>query len=156
MDVIKIPQGIRRYRAAALVVLVGVFLMALPRREEKPPELPVRAESRDLSRSLSAALSRMEGAGQVEVLLTEAEGERTVYEQDQDRSGEDFRSSTVLISGTGREEEGLIRQVNPPRYLGAVVLSQGAQSAAVRLALSEAVSKATGLSFDRITVLKMK
>ena len=156
MDLMKIPQGIRRYRAAALVVLAGIFLMALPKREEKPPDPPARAESRDLSRSLSEALSRMEGAGEVQVLLTEAEGEKTVYEQNQDRSGEDFRSSTVLISGTGREEEGLVRQVNPPRYLGAVILSQGAGSAAVRLALSEAVSKVTGLSFDRITVLKMK
>ena len=156
MDLIKLPQGLRRYRAAALVVLVGIFLMALPGRGEKPPEPPTQAESRDLSQSLSEVLSRMEGAGEVQVLLTEAEGEKRIYEQDQDRNGEDFRSTTVLISGTGREEAGLLRQIDPPRYLGAVILSQGAGSSAVRLALSEAVSKATGLSFDRITVLKMK
>ena len=156
MDLIKLPQGLRRYRAAALVVLVGIFLMALPGRREKPPEPPPQAESRDLSQSLSEVLSRMEGAGEVQVLLTEAEGEKRIYEQDQDRSGENLRSTTVLISGTGREEEGLLRQIDPPRYLGAVILSQGAGSSAVRLALMEAVSKATGLSFDRITVLKMK
>ena len=156
MDLIKLPQGLRRYRAAALVVLAGIFLMALPGREPKPPAAEPKAESRDLSQSLSEVLSRMEGAGEVQVLLTEAEGEKRIYEQDQDRSGENFRSNTVLISGAGREEEGLLRQVNPPRYLGAVVLSQGAGSSAVRLALMEAVSRATGLSFDRITVLKMK
>jgi hypothetical protein len=41
-------------------------------------------------------------------------------------------------------------------YQGAVVLCQGAADAAVRLAVVEAVSKATGLGADKICVLKMK
>ena len=61
-----------------------------------------------------------------------------------------------MVTGSDRSEKGLVRQINPPEYLGAVVLCQGADNAAVKLAIVEAVSKATGLSTDRITVLKMK
>ena len=55
-----------------------------------------------------------------------------------------------------RADPGLVRQVNPPEYLGAVVLCQGADNPSVKLSIVEAVSKATGLTTDRITVLKMK
>jgi len=41
-------------------------------------------------------------------------------------------------------------------YRGAVVVCQGGDNASVRLAVVEAVSNATGLTSDRITVLKMK
>ena len=63
---------------------------------------------------------------------------------------------TVIITGSDRSQQGLICQQIPPQYLGAVIVCQGADKAAVRLALVEAVSDATGLSTDAITVLKMK
>ena len=55
-----------------------------------------------------------------------------------------------------RKQTGLVQQVNPPTYLGAVIVCQGADSASVRLAIVEAVGSVTGLSTDKITVLKMK
>ena len=62
----------------------------------------------------------------------------------------------MIVSDSARAESGLVQQILPPTYQGAVILCQGADSAAVRLALIEAVSNATGLSSDRISVLKMK
>ena len=99
------------------------------------------------------------GAGKVSVLLTQSAGEETVYQIDEEVSGsgsDNSRRQTVLVSGTGREETGLIRQVRAPTYLGAVVVCQGADNASVRLAVVEAVKSATGLTADRISVLKMK
>ena len=55
-----------------------------------------------------------------------------------------------------RNERGLVIRTDPPKYLGAVVLCQGADSSVVRLAVIDAVSKVTGLGTDRICVLKMK
>jgi stage III sporulation protein AG len=65
-------------------------------------------------------------------------------------------SDTVIITDSSRNESGLIRQVNPPVYLGAIVLCQGGDRPSVRLAIVDAVSKVTGLGADRISVLKMK
>jgi len=66
------------------------------------------------------------------------------------------RITTITVTGTNRNEEGLIKQINPPTYLGAIIICQGADSASVRLAIVDAVSKLTGLGADSIAVLKMK
>lgn len=117
-------------------------------------------ETEDLQQKLSNLLSQMAGAGRVKVLLTEATGEQIFYQEDRDTSAGDqsqtTRTDTVIVTDGTHSQEGLIRQVNPPTYLGAVVLCQGADQPSVRLAITEAVANATGLGYHKITVLKMK
>ena len=96
----------------------------------------------------------------MKVLLTEAAGAETVYQTNEDRSSsadsESVRVETVITTDSGREETGLVRTVTPPIYLGAIIVCQGGDSASVKLSVVEAVSNVTGISTDRITVLKMK
>lgn len=103
---------------------------------------------------LSQLLSQIKGAGKVRLLLTEAAGEKTIYQTD--RTGQDQQSDTVIITGADRGQQGMVQQIIPPEYRGAVVVCQGADDPSVRFAIVEAVSNATGLSTDRISVLKMK
>lgn len=162
----KALEFVKKYRYVALVLLVGLILMLLP-TEEKPAEADVQSvplvqpeASIDLQTSLGNILSMIDGAGKVQVLLTEASGQRTLYQTDEDvTAGEntsDIRRETVIVTDNGRNEMGLVQQIDPPVYQGAIVLCQGADSAAVRLAIVEAVSNATGLSSNKISVLKMK
>ena len=146
---------VRKYRYVLLVVLAGLFLMALPdgKNAKAAPE-PAAAETeprQDLQTELEEILSQIQGAGRVRVLLTQREGERTVYQTDEDSASSGVRSDTVLLNGSDRSQTGLVRQVNPPTYV-----CQGADSASVRLAIVSAVGSVTGLSTDKITVLKMK
>ena len=94
------------------------------------------------------------------MLLTDLLKNIKVYQTNDDVSVSDGNSttqiSTVLITGADREEYGLVRQVNPPVYKGAVVVCQGADDPKVQLAIVDAVSTVTGLGADRISVLKMK
>lgn len=151
---------LKKYKFMILVLLVGMVLMMWPDAGETK-EVPTPA-TRELSlqESLEKILEKISGAGQVSVLLTQSAGEETIYQTDENSSVQDSASSTqrqtVLVSGSGREEIGLIKKVKAPTYLGAVVVCQGADNASVRLAVVEAVRSATGLSSDRITVLKMK
>lgn len=153
---------IQKYWYAAVILLLGIFLMLIPSEDKTDSEavsqtLTETESSENLERSLSRILSKMEGAGEVEVLLTLSQGESSVFQMDESSSGgTDIRREAVVISGSDRAETGLLRQVNPPVYKGAVVLCQGADSAAVRLAVIQAVANATGLSTDKISVLKMK
>lgn len=151
---------VRKYRYVLLVVLAGLFLMALPDGENtKAAPEPAAAETeprQDLQTGLEEILSQIQGAGRVRVLLTQREGEQTVYQTDEDSTSSGIRSDTVLLNGSDRSQTGLVQQVNPPTYLGAVIVCQGADSASVRLAIVEAVGSVTGLSTDKITVLKMK
>lgn len=162
MDWVKLKssgmEAVKKYRYVLLVVLAGILLMALPERkeEQEKPEKTVEASQPCLQESLSDILSQIAGAGKVKVLLTEAAGEQTIYQTDENYAGSDIRRQTVLVTNVSREEAGLVKQVNPPTYQGAIVLCQGADSASVRLSIVEAVSNATGLSTDKISVLKMK
>ena len=61
-----------------------------------------------------------------------------------------------MITGQNKQETGLVRQVIPPTYMGVVVVCEGADNPSLKLAIVDAVSKATGLGADRISVLKMK
>lgn len=148
----------QKYRYALLVVLLGLGLMLIPGRDQPVavPQQETASQSVSLSEEMEQILSSIQDAGRVKVLLTLEKGEETVYQTDEDRDGESVRLDTVLITDADRNQQGLIRQVNPAKYLGAVILCQGADSAAVRLAIVEAVAKLTGLGTDRISVLKMK
>lgn len=162
------PQFLAKYKHVLLILLVGIGLMLLPsggkssaQEQPTPTAAPEQIQqTQTLQEQLSSFLSRMEGAGRVEVLLTLATGEETLYQTDSDRTtadrSETDRQDTVIVSDSGRNEAGLVCQVNPPTYLGAVVLCQGADNSAVRLAITQAVANATGLGTHKITILKMK
>lgn len=160
----KVTEFVSKYRYVLLVLLIGLVFMLIPGRGTEEDAEPNQIQSTvqpqtDMTQELTDLLSQLKGAGKVKVMLTIAAGETTVYKQDEDiTSGENgsIHRDTVIITDSDRGQNGLIEQVNPPRYLGAVIICEGADLAAVRLSIIEAVSKVTGLGTDRISVLKMK
>jgi stage III sporulation protein AG len=157
----RIYSFIKQNKYVLVIAVIGVLLL-LPETEGKVEAVVHEPEAPTLSieQQLSKLLSTMDGAGKVEVLLTQAVGEEIVYQKDMNESishnGTDSEVSTVIVSGSDRSETGLICKVNPPIYLGAVILCQGGNDPSVRLAIVEAVSRATGLGADKISVLKME
>lgn len=150
-----------KYKYPILVALVGLGLMLLPSEQElTEPVEPPRAVECSLEERLEALLGRIEGAGQVSVLLTEKEGSQTLYQTDSqtdaDESGSRRTDDTVLIEDENRTESGLVRQTLGPVYRGAMILCQGADDPSVKLAVVEAVRCVTGLGADQISVQKMK
>lgn len=149
----------KRYWYVLIVFLAGLLLMAIPADTEETEE-PIQqtvVEQPDLQQELELILSQIQGAGKVRVLLSESYGSRTVYQTDDILSSDgNSNSQTVVITDADRNQYGLVHRVDPPVYLGAVVVCQGGDSATVRLAVVEAVASVTGLGADKITVLKMK
>lgn len=146
---------ITKYRYVFFLLLAGILLLLLPDDTAEPVPVPEEAPvQQELQLQLEEILQEISGVGKVRVLLTEAAGGDTIYQVDTDRnqSGVD----TVIVMNSQREELGLIKQIIPPVYRGAVVVCQGAEQAGVRLAVVEAVKSVTGLTSDCITVLKMK
>lgn len=160
----KITDLFLKYRFVILVLVIGLVFMLLPSGSRSTAKNTDQAtevsEQEPLADRLSEVLSKVQGAGQVTVLLTEGEGAQTVYQTDTDISTRENdsteRRTTVTVDDSQRNQMGLVQQVNPPRYLGAVVLCEGADDPTVRLSVTDAVSKATGLGTNRISVLKMK
>ena len=160
----KVLNMIRKYRYAVVVILIGIVLMAIPgRTREKTPKVePATQEvvQKTDEERLEELLSQIEGAGKVRVMLSTAAGEETLYQTNDNTSNSgdsaSTRRDTVTATDSDRMETGLVRQVNPPKYLGAMVICEGADRASVRLAITDAVSKVTNLRYDCICVLRMK
>jgi len=156
---------LKKHRWAAAVLAVGLLLMLLPDaggQQKAAPSAQVQESPAepDLQQQLEALLSRLEGAGKVQLVLSIASGPQNHYQTDDVSSGAgesyDRNSRTVLVTGADRSQTGLLKRTDPPRYLGAVVLCQGADRPSVKLAVVDAVAAATGLSSDKIAVWKMK
>lgn len=150
-----------KYRYPAIILLLGILLMMLPgRKNNNPPDVVEPTEAICLEERLANMLSKIEGAGKVEVVLSVSMGEEIVYQIDHETDisdgDESIHSKTILISDSQRTQSGLVKQINPPIYLGAVITCQGADNPVVKLAIVDAVSTLTGLGADRISVLKMK
>lgn len=164
MDWHKIKTNIeklfQKYKFVLLIIAAGILLMLWPATQDgtkatQANENPVTT-SYDIELELKTILSQVKGAGRVEVLLTESLGENTVFQTNRNTDGDSAREDTVIITASDRGEGGLIVRKDPPKYQGAIIVCDGADDAFVCLQIVEAVSRATGLGADRISVLKMK
>ena len=160
---LNISAVLQKYKFVMLILIVGIMLMIVPSKKEDIATTNVTTQDESetsFNVELANILSRIEGAGNVQVLLTVSVGEETVYQQDEDDNydsdSSSSRSKTVILTSSDKAQYGLIKQINPPQYLGAVILCQGADRPSVKLAIIDAVGKITGLGADRISVLKMK
>ena len=161
-----------RYKYVLIVVLVGAAFILWPQSAQDKnttQDAPAAVQTGErtpssLEASLEDVLSQAAGVGRVQVLLTLQEGEETIYAQDvrayqksldgsEDTTNES--SVTVLSKAGGGEEPVKIKTVGPA-YRGALIVCDGADSAVVRLQVTQCVSALPGLSSNQISVIKMK
>lgn len=152
----------KKYRLMILVLLLGLFLMLFP-SEKKDQNSEMEGEKQTFSltqteKKMEEILGKIEGAGKLQVMLTLKSGPQLHLAEDteeaQSSDEAESRRETVVIRRGSSEEEVVVTHQMYPAYQGAVVVCQGADKAAVRLAITEAVAALTGLSSDRITVVK--
>ena len=163
-------EGARRiwdkYKFVVLTALAGVVLLAWPDGGEAAESgwrtADLSAGQTDLREELEDILGRIQGVGEVRVLLTlDTDGERQLAEDAElSYSGstsapEDYvRTSETVLTDSGGGDAPVVTRTVYPTYRGALVVCQGADRAEVRLAVTEAVTALTGLTADRVTVAK--
>ena len=159
----KLEQLWKKYRLALVVLLAGLLLLSLPKTQKETDEPGEKNDYDTFSlvqteQRMEEILSRIEGTGKLALMLTLKSGSQLQLAEDMDQTkygdGERLKKETVTISHGSGQEEVVITQQRYPVYQGAVVVCQGADRASVRLAVTEAVAALTGLSSDKITVVK--
>ncbi len=160
----KVRALLGRYRLPLLVVLAGVALMLLPVGTESGEAEDAETAEFSLTETeahMAEVIGTIDGVGRVKVMLTLRSGETLELAEDSsddiDSGGAIRRERQVLTvsRGSGRQEV-VVTQRSYPIYQGAVVVCQGAGDSRVRLTVVEAVSVLTGLSSDKISVVKWK
>ena len=156
----------QKYKYVLLVIAAGIVLLLLPLGgDDSSPSGGTERQSEsggesfqveEMEQKLEQALSKVDGAGEVTVVLTVKSGARQILAQDATRSGDESSTSTVVVStGSGTEDTVVLQQVYP-QYQGALVVCPGGGAPAVCLKLVDAVSALTGLGADKISICKSK
>ena len=168
----KLLDFLKKNKFVILILVVGLILMTIPSGEKQEEKNLPAQETKSFSEveyatqmeeRLEEILSRVKGAGKVDVMLTLQRGSYTQYQSDIqiDRSENDGTTQTgedkktVILSEGSAYDTLAVSTVEYPLFQGALIVCSGADSASVKLDLILAVSALTGLSSDHITVVKM-
>ena len=147
-------KALMKNKYVLVVLAVGVLLLLLPtgggssEKKEAVSEginAPVFSLTNEEQR-LQSQLSKLKGAGRVSVLLSVVGS----VSRELAESGEE----TLVLSSGGSEDVVELYYVNP-EYTGAVIICDGAASAQVRLAVTEAACAFTGLPAQNVKVMQM-
>lgn len=168
----KIWFSIKKYKYAALLLVVGISLLLLPGSEKEKKEViqndPQKENFADYTQQLEdrlcQILSQIRGVGKVEVILTLKQGEEHHYLYDESIRTEakegsnvtDTSQKTVIFSQGSSYDEPMITRTDYPLFQGALIVCEGGGDAEIKLQLTQAVSALTNLSSHNITILKMK
>jgi stage III sporulation protein AG len=155
---VSIVKRIPKQAVWLLLALGAGLLLLLPRKsasaaEVREREFPYSLEAEE--KRMEDALSRIEGAGKVTVVLTLEASEEREYARntDSDRLSETDGGRSEERSEVARVGDGALTvKIAYPRYRGALVVTEGSGSG-LKLAVTQAVAALTGLSTDRITVV---
>mgnify|MGYP007038868161 CR=1 FL=1 len=152
MNTRKLSAFAGKYKYVLIILLAGLILLLLPggsrTKAEQTAAQPIDTQTQTIQteeQRLAQLLRQISGAGQVQVLLSyRCSAERELATDD---------SGQPAIISAGAQAAVELRTVSP-QYLGAVVVCDGADAPQVQLAVTQAVAQFTGLSTDRISVLK--
>lgn len=147
---LKLPDFLKN-KYALIVLAVGLVLLLIPMgsksasKGESELTVPAFSVTNEETR-LASELGKIKGVGRVSVLLSvKGSAERELAEN---------KDGTLLVSENGEEKVVDLYYENP-KYMGAVVVCDGAGSADVRLEVTKAVAAYTGLETNKITVMGM-
>ena len=162
----RLSAGISKFRLPLLIFAAGLLLMLLPtgkRSTQAVQTAAQAAQTQELTPSqeeMEAILSRIDGVGRVDLLLTLRTSGVSVYQTDTrtvtSGSGTTEECQTVFGQTSGSGKEPVVQTTLAPQYQGALVVCDGADRASVRLAVVQAVTRLTGLGSNQIAVVKMK
>ena len=158
---LKLRRVIETWRLPLLILALGALILLWPsgKKDEPSAEKPEAAqteETADTQTRLEQLLSSIDGVGRVELMLTPSGSEEIFYQTDTRVSGDTREETTVFSSTQSTQKTPVVTKTKSAPYLGAVVVCDGADSAAVQLRVMQAVSALTGLGSDKISVIKMK
>lgn len=126
----------------------------------------------DQKTELTNLLRKMQGVGEVKVMMTFESGEvkvpaydsstQTTTTQETDKEGgkrenkQTNGDTKVVMTTEGGANEPFITQTNKPKVIGVAVMAEGAEVSKVRSNIEKVVSNLYNLSYDKVNVYPMK
>lgn len=121
---------------------------------------------------LKNILKKMNGVGDVEVMMSFENGEEKVPAYDKstqkstteetDNQGgkrvntQNTDGSTIVMTTSDGDNEPFILKTYKPKIIGVIILAEGAENSKTKYEIEQAVSKLYNLSLDKVNVYSMK
>ncbi len=169
MKKIKWAELWKKYKFVVLILLVGFILMLVPSHKKQTTAVKEKATQQEnfsleeAENKMEAILSQIDGVGQLDLMLTLKSGSQLELAQNAEKSQKNGDASetrtqneTVTINQGGGYQEIVVTGQTYPIYQGALVVCEGADDSAVRLAVTDAITSLTGLGADKITIVRWK
>ena len=163
-----LPENKKMRSNVFLVLMLGVLLLAAGKgvsekegkEESQQPPKEVFVTDRETEQRMAEILSKVDGAGQVDVMLTyrQTEEKTIAHNETREESGEDLRTeqTAVLLEDEDGATQPLVLMEASPVVEGVVITAQGANSPAVAAALNQAAQALLDVPAHKVAVLKMK
>ena len=145
--------------------IVGVLLLVvsefIPESEEdveiteNDDEMSFTSYEKDIEERLKNLIESIDGAGNVQVMVTIESGDEKVYATESKKTENNEEKNYVLVDIEG-SDSGLLLKIAQPEIRGVAIVCQGADSPTVRNAVVGAVTSVLGISSNRVNVSKMK
>lgn len=144
-----------------IIVVIGSLLLLaggslFPDKEPSDhaqPALDETAYTQNLEKRLCRILEKIEGAGNVQVLVTLDNTGRIDLAQT-NKTDADSQENNPLLRRNGSSEQPIVVDTHPPAVRGAVIVATGAGDPHVRDCLHRAAKAALGVGANRIEVLE--
>ncbi|MBE5757377.1 MAG: hypothetical protein E7345_00390 [Clostridiales bacterium] len=155
--------------AVLIIVVIISFVLYLNLSSEKNIQsdevsstyISTLKYSEEIENKLENILGKIDGAGDVDVMVSLDGSPEMVYATDSDSKTSSTASGTttttssniIVVNGKGNSEAILLKE-NLPKVKGVIVVSSGADNIQIKLDILNAVSTLLDISVDKINVLK--
>lgn len=145
-EALKFLKNKNNLMVIGIIVIGIIFMTSFQNTDKKEDDAPAADIQEERLRDI---LSEIDGAGSVNVMITyEDNGEKSIaYEK---RQNDNTYDEKAVMSGS----EPMIVSESYPQVRGVIVTAQGADNAAVRRAITNAVSAALGVEPHKICIYK--
>ncbi len=153
----------------AALGLAGVLLLVWPTAAQQPDAVPTPEAAQppnvdyaqQLAAQLEETLGKMEGVGQIKVMVTLEQQEEYVYAADlvtEERTQQEEKlrqqEQTHVILEQDGSQQALVTTTMAPRVQGVVVVCTGGDDPVVQRSLTQAVTAVLNIGSNRIAVSK--
>lgn len=165
------PENKKMRSNVLLALMLGILLLAAGKSfsfaEKETANLPqsenqqvTLSADRKTEQRMAEILSKVEGAGQVDVMLTyrQTEEKSIARNEVREESSENLRTenTAILLEDGDGATQPLILSESAPVVEGVVIAAQGADSPVVSAALNQAAQALLDVPAHKVAVLKMK
>ena len=163
------PENKKVRSNVMIALLIGILLLAAGKSFSEKQEKGASSETmekitvsvaRETEVRMAEILSKVEGAGNVDVMLTyrQTEEKTIAHNESREENGESLRTeqTAILLEDGDGGTEPLVLTETSPVVEGVIIAAQGADQPSVTAALHQAAQALLDVPAHKVAVLKMK